>query len=54
MMEMPKEVFFRYYGYWYSDQFNEMLRNKYEEEKRKKEEARKNAQEQPRQWKSFK
>lgn len=33
MMAMSKELFFRYYGYWYMEQFNEMLAREYDEKK---------------------
>lgn len=35
MMKMSKTVFFRYYGYWYSEQLEEEARYKYEQKKNK-------------------
>jgi len=50
MMNMSKEVFFRYYGYWYSEIFAEQKRQEKEEYKRKMEENKNK----PKQWKSLK
>ena len=33
MMGMSKRVFFRYYGYWYADQFNETMFQEFEQNK---------------------
>ena len=35
MMRMPKRLFFRYYGYWYADKFNESMQMEWEEAKNK-------------------
>lgn len=34
MMAMSKEVFFRYYGYWYAERYNDMLQQEYDEKRR--------------------
>ena len=35
MMDMSKSIFFRYYGYWYSDQLNEERYREYQDHKQK-------------------
>jgi len=50
MMDMPKHIFFRYYGYYYQDQLRQEEEYKKQEDKQKKE----NAKKQPRNWKSLK
>ena len=50
MMRMPKSIFFRYYGYWFSERFKEAKEAEKEEMKRKIQENR----EKPKQWKSLK
>lgn len=47
MLEMPKPVFYRYYGYWYQDNLREEERQKKEELKQKRESDK----EKPRNWK---
>lgn len=50
MMHMSKKVFFRYYGYWYSERFAEAKHQEKQEYKRKMEEEKNK----PKQWKSLK
>ena len=35
MMRMSKRLFFRYFGYWYSEKFNETMQMEWEEAKNK-------------------
>jgi hypothetical protein len=35
MMRMSKRVFFRYYGYWYAEEFNEVLQYEWDQAKNK-------------------
>lgn len=41
MMEMPKRVFYRYYGYWFAEQLMQQEANEESERKQKAEQRRK-------------
>lgn len=49
MMAMSKELFYRYFGYWYAERFNEMMEREWENRKHELE-AKSQERKQARGW----